>query len=267
MGHLPVRVTLLVSAVCIFAAVIALYARSAILDEAPFADRAVATLAQDEVAEEIAQRFTDGVVERSPGLVTLRPGIEAAAADVIASPAFAVAFGAGMRALHRGVFSGSSGRPSLRIPGMAAQVQAALAHRTPVLATRLPRDADPSLMSIGVTARERVLLRAGRRAGGLTRAAPIVLVVGLLGLLLAVVAARDRRRGLWEGGLALAGAGGALTLAWISARTLTLEGFDTSWGDAVVNTIWDAYLGDLRTWGSGSRARGSSWPRPPVPST
>ena len=62
-----VRVILLVSAVCIFAAVIALYARSAILDEAPFADRAVATLAQDEVAEEIAQRFTDGVVERSPG--------------------------------------------------------------------------------------------------------------------------------------------------------------------------------------------------------
>ncbi|HYH88303.1 MAG TPA: hypothetical protein VEX67_03650 [Solirubrobacteraceae bacterium] len=247
MGHLPVRVTLLAAALCIVAAVVALYARSAILDDGAFADRAVATLAQDEVAEEIAQRFTDGVVERSPGLVTLRPGIEAAAADVVASPAFATEFGAGMRALHRGVFTGSSGRPALRVPGMAAEVQAALAHRTPVLATRLPRDADPSLLSIGVTARERVLLRAGRRADALTRAAPIVLGLGLVGLLLAVLAATDRRRARWEGGLALAGAGGALTIAWIAARTLTLEGFETSWGDAVVNTIWGAYLGDLRT--------------------
>ena len=62
------------------------------------------------MADEIAQRFTDGVVERSPGLVTLRPAIEAAAADVVASPVFAAEFGAGMRALHRGVFTGSSGR-------------------------------------------------------------------------------------------------------------------------------------------------------------
>jgi hypothetical protein len=42
----------------------------------------------------------------------------------------------------------------------------------------------------------------------------------------------------------------------MGARTLTLEGFDTSWGDAVVKTIWDAYLGDLRTWSLGLAGAG-----------
>jgi hypothetical protein len=273
MAPLASRLTLVASVLCIVAAVVALYARSAILDDAQFADRAVGALAQDEVAEEIAQRFTDGVLERSPGLVTLRPAIDEAAESVVTGPVFAAQFGVGMRALHRGVFSGGA-RPSLQVPGMAAQVQAALAASTPVLATRLPRSADPSLMSIGGNARERVLLRVARRAEGLAWAAPFVLALGLLGLLLVALTAPDRRRGLWASGLALGAAGGALAVAWIAARTLTLEGFDTGWGDAVVNTIWGAYLDDLRVWSFGlagagilvaAAARPDRVPRPAVP--
>ena len=33
------------------------------------------------------------------------------------------------------------------------------------------------------------------------------------------------------------------------ARAIVLSTFDTSHGDAVVGTIWDAYLGELRLWG------------------
>ena len=84
----------------------------------------------------------------------------------------------------------------------------------------------------------------------------MALVAGLLGLLLVPLTARDRRRGVWGSGIALAGAGGALLAGWIGARTLTLEGFDTSWGDAVVKTIWDAYLGDLRAWSLGIAGAG-----------
>jgi hypothetical protein len=255
MGTLASRVTLFASAVCIVAAVLALYARSAILDRGQFADRAVSALAQDEVGEEIAARFSAGLIQRSPGLVTLRPALEAAAADVAASPSFAARFGAGVQGLHRGIFSADDPRPSLRVAGMTAQVQAAVARRTPVLAQRLPRG-DPSLMSIGGSGRERLLLEAAARAGGSSRVAPVALVLGLLGLLLVTLTARDRRRGLWRSGVALAGSGGALLAAWIGARTLTLQGFDTSWGDGVVTTIWDAYLGDLRTWGLGVAGAG-----------
>jgi hypothetical protein len=40
----------------------------------------------------------------------------------------------------------------------------------------------------------------------------------------------------------------AIVAAGAIARTLLLSTFDTSHGDAVVGTIWDAYLGDLRLW-------------------
>ena len=253
MGTLASRVTVFASALCIVAGVLALYARSAILDGDRFADRAVSALAQDEVDEEIAARFAGALVERSPGLVTLRPALEAAAAEVAASPAFGARFGAGMRNVHRDIFGAGDPRPSLRVAGMTAQVQAALARRTPVLAQRLPPDADPSLMSMGSSGRERLLLEAAPRADGWSRLAPLALVLGLLGLALVALTARD---GLWRSGIALAGAGGALLAGWIGARTLTLEGFDTSWGDAVVKTIWDAYLGDLRTWSLGVAGAG-----------
>ena len=256
MGSLASRLTLLASALCIVAAVPALYARDAILDSDGFADRAVTALAQDEVDEEIAGRFATRLIERSPGLVTLRPALEEAAADVAASPSFAARFGAGVRGLHQDIFSADDPRPALRVAGMTAQVQAALARRTPVLAQRLPHDADPSLMSIGSSGRERFLLEAAPRARRWSRLAPVALIAGLLGLVLVALTARDRRRGLWGSGVALAGAGGALLAGWIGARTLTLEGFDTRWGDAVVKTIWNAYLGDLRTWSLGIGSAG-----------
>ena len=232
---------------------LALYGRSAVLDGEGFADRAVSALAQDEVDEEIAARFSSALIERSPGLVTLRPALEAAATDVVADPSFAAPFAAGVRSLHRDIFSARDPRPSLRLAGMTAQVQAALARRTPALAQRLPRDADPSLMSIGGSGRERLLLDAAARANAWSRLAPLALVLGLLGLALVAVTGRD---GLWRSGITLAGAGGALLAGWIGARTLTLEGFDTSWGDAVVKTIWDSYLGDLRTWSFGVAGAG-----------
>jgi hypothetical protein len=256
MGTLGSRLILLASAVCIVAGVLSLYARSAVLDRDRFADRAVETLAQDEITDEIAARFSTGVIERSPGLVALRPALETAAIEVAESEWFAVRFATGMRTLHDGIFSGSDPRPSLHVPGIAGQVRAALARRTPVLALRLPRDTDPELMAVGGNAPKRALLETATRVDGPSRLAPVVLALGLLGLLVVALGARDRRRGLWESGLALAGAGGALLAGWTGARTLTLEGFDTGWGDAVVTTIWGAYLGDLRTWSLGLAGAG-----------
>ncbi len=161
-----------------------------------------------------------------------------------------------VRSLHTDIFSAGDPRPALQVAGMTAEVRAAIAGRTPRLAERLPRDGDPSLMSIGGNGRERLLLEAAPRARSWSRLAPVALVAGLLGLLLVGVTARDRRRGIWGIGVALAGAGGVLLAGWIGARTLTLEGFDTSSGDAVVKAIWNAYLGDLRTWSLGVAGAG-----------
>jgi hypothetical protein len=40
------------------------------------------------------------------------------------------------------------------------------------------------------------------------------------------------------------------------ARALVLSSFDTSYGDAVVATIWDAFLSDLRIWALATGAVG-----------
>jgi hypothetical protein len=40
------------------------------------------------------------------------------------------------------------------------------------------------------------------------------------------------------------------------AKAIVLSTFDTSHGDAVVGTIWDAFLGDLRLWGLAMGATG-----------
>ena len=204
---------------------------------------------------EIAQRFTDGVVERSPGLVTLRPALEAAAADVAAGPWFAGRFGAGMRALHRGIFEPREPRPGAAGPrdggagpGGARRAHAGAGH-APAARRRPVADVDR---------RQRARARAvARRRGAPTggRLAPILLVLGLLGLLPARSPRPTAGAGLWSAGVTLAGARAARSTAgWIAARTLTLEGFDTSWGDAVV----DIDLGRLprRPARLGARARG-----------
>ena len=60
------------------------------------------------------------------------------------------------------------------------------------------------------------LLAIASHAGGATRLAPIVLALGLLGLLLVALRAPDRRRGAWASGLGLAGAG--ILVAAVAAR-------------------------------------------------
>jgi hypothetical protein len=85
-------------------------------------------------------------------------------------------------------------------------------------------------------------------AGTLAGLAPLALAAGLALLALAVLRAPTRRRGLRRAALALASVGGVTVAGLAIARALLLSTFDTSHGDAVVGTIWNAYLGDLRWW-------------------
>ena len=65
-----------------------------------------------------------------------------------------------------------------------------------------------------------------------------------------------------RGARARAGRAGAIVAATTIARAIVLSTFDTSHGDAVVGTIWDSYLGELRLWGLVGRGRGPGSPRP-----
>ena len=94
-------------------------------------------------------------------------------------------------------------------------------------------------------------------ARGSPRCAPLALLAAAALLIAAALRApRPRRRGARRAALGLALAGGAIVAATTIARAIVLSTFDTSHGDAVVGTIWDAFLGDLRLWGLAAGAVG-----------
>ena len=109
---------------------IALYARHAVLDERAFADRATATLQQDEVRDEIAQRIADREIAAIPELAVRRPAVEAAVADVVDGPRFSAEFHAGVTALHESLFAGGAHETALALPGTAKELRAAAAQHS-----------------------------------------------------------------------------------------------------------------------------------------
>jgi hypothetical protein len=238
---------LAVAAVCLLAAGVGGYARHAVLDEDAFADRAVATLRSDEVREEVGARIGRRLIRARPELSAGEPMIEDAVARAVNSqPAFHAAFRDGAVRLHRGLFSDAGAEASMTVDGSGAMVTAVLRRR---VAGDVPQLEDVPLFTIGDGGTEGAL----RRLAPVARDAALPLALGLAvaGLALlaaAVVRERDHRGAIWGAGLAVAAAGGLAAAGVTAAQDIVLESFDTSFGDAVVTSVWDAYLAELRIW-------------------
>lgn len=226
-------------------AALGLYGRATVLDQEAFADRATAALAQDEVQAEIGARIADRAIDEEPALAQLRPTVERAVSDALESWTFPAHFHAGAEAMHRGLFAGGS--VDLALPGAGADIRAAVPERSRALAL-LPTE-DPTLFHLGGGALESSLVVAAPAARRMSALAPVALLGGLALLAAAALRAPTRRRGARRAALGLAFAGGVLVAATTVGRAVVLSTFDTSHGDAVVGTIWDSFLGDLRLWG------------------
>ncbi len=251
----PCVVLLLTGALCLLAGGVALYGQRAVLDENAFAGRAESALSRDEVRAEVADRIADRLVLAHPELAARRPVLDAATNDMVATPGFAGEFRRGAIAMQRALFESSSAPVELPVPGGGHDLAEMVRNHSPAAVRGLPAT-DPKLMTIG----------GGRLETGLRDAAPIArrlaglalpaLLAGAVLLVLAVLRAPTRRRGLRRAALAVAGVGGVIIAGLAIARGLLLATFDTSHGDAVVGEIWHAYLGDLRLWGFACGALG-----------
>ncbi|WP_037410371.1 hypothetical protein [Candidatus Solirubrobacter pratensis] len=238
---------LVAGALCLLAAGFTFYGRHTVLDEQAFAARATGTLAQDEVRDEIAARIAGRLVEAHPGLAELRPVLDAAAADIVATPRFAQEFRRGAARMHHTLFADSHSTVQFVLPGAGEELSAAVENHSESAARTVP-DGDPDLLAIGGGRLETTLRRIAPAARSLAGLALPALAAGIVLLGLAVRRAPTRRRGLRGAAMAVAAIGGATLAAVTIARSLLLATFDTSHGDAVVGTIWSAYLGDLRLW-------------------
>lgn len=258
------RSLLVVGALALLCGGLGAYGRYALLDERAFAARATSTLAQDEVVDEVIDRVSGRIVETQPELAPSRPLLEASVAEVVADPGFPAAFYAGMARLHHDLFTDGRRAPELVLPGTGAQLRSTFIVRArglspaagAALSARVRRPgadaaiaSDPVLMTLGGGRMETRLRAAAPTASRLASLWPAAVALGLILLGLAALLAPSRRCGLRSAALAVAVAGGATVAATAIGKALLLATFDTGHGDAVVGTIWNAYLQDLRLWG------------------
>jgi hypothetical protein len=154
--------------------------------------------------------------EQEPGL----------AAQVVADPRFETTFREGTARMHSALFEDRDDEVSLRLPTAEA----------------------PALMTLGGGgAIERELRGAAPTAADLAAWWPVALVLAVLLLV---------RTGVGRAGVAVAVAGGVAAVATVVVELVLLQTFTSAHGDAVVDAVWDSYLGDLRYLGAAVAAAG-----------
>ncbi|MBW2374042.1 MAG: hypothetical protein JRF70_16065, partial [Deltaproteobacteria bacterium] len=101
------RVLIALGTLLLLAGSLALWAERSFIDSRGFAARAASTLQREPVRRALADVITDQVLEYgSAELVTVRPLLEAAAAELIGSPPFRAVWQTGMREAHASFFAG-----------------------------------------------------------------------------------------------------------------------------------------------------------------
>src|SRR3954470_20417484 len=226
-----------------------LYLRVQLLSADHFADRAVEALRHKEVRRAVAERITTEAIDRgNPDLLSARPVVREAVATVISTPQFESLFRAAVRQSHRVLFDTNKPTVAVDLRDAEKLLVPAIKSLDPQLAKQLPRQLDPTIAKLDERAFATDTLQAAHAARILGLLLPLL---GLAALVGAVLLAPDRGRALRLAPLAFAAAGGlVLLIAEVSQPEAAhaagrLTGGQT---DAAVNDVWDALVGDLRSW-------------------
>ena len=92
---------MLLAALAAMLALVAGYARRAVVDSDQFANRATAALEDPDVRALISARVADEVLAQEPDLIAVRPLIESVAGGVVGGGAFTGVFRSAVRDVHR----------------------------------------------------------------------------------------------------------------------------------------------------------------------
>ncbi|HEY8582799.1 MAG TPA: hypothetical protein VIL49_07620 [Capillimicrobium sp.] len=236
---------LALAAACIVVALLAGYARTALLDSDQFADRATAALRTDEVRSLIAERITDDAVLRANrDLVAVRPIVESAASAIVGSGAFEGLFHRAVRDLHRTAFTHDRSTATLTLVDVGVLLSGALERLDPKLARRLPAfDVRLSTGDIGLGA-----IDTTQVADVLDGLALVFAIAAVILLVAGVAVAPVRRRGIVHAGAAVAIAGAVVLVAFEIGRAQALGALSGPDERAAGAEVFDSFLLDLRTW-------------------
>src|SRR3954449_5763145 len=226
-----------------------LYLRDQLLSADHFADRAVKALRHKEVKRAVAERIVTEAIDRgNPDLLSARPIVRSAVEIVITTPQFESLFRAAVRQSHRVLFDTKKPTVAVDLRDAEKLLVPAIKSLDPQLAKQLPKDLDPTIAKLDERAFATDTLQAAHAARILGILLPLL---GLAALVGAVLLAPDRGRALRLGPLACAAAGGLVLLIAELAQPEAAHAAGRLTGgqtNAAVSDVWDALIGDLRSW-------------------
>jgi hypothetical protein len=232
------------AALALLATVVLAYVARAAFDSDQFADRASAALSDQAVADEVAIRVADELVEADPNLVAIRPVIESVTSSLIRGGAFQSLFRAGVADMHRSVFEGDQDTLTLTLVDIGATVRGVLQALQPNLAKQIPATKSVELVDGDLPAPVADLVRLAEAMRWLPILALLVALACAYG---AVRLAGDGRDAVLVVGVAITLVAVLASVALRAAEALVLTGIDDQAGRDAVAGIWEAFLGDLGT--------------------
>ena len=234
---------LVAGAVLLVAAEWVLWADEVLFDADGFSERAVRVLNDEDVQTYVSTTIVDGLIEEgSPDLIAARPLIEAAVQAVIGSEAFAQLYETALRETHRTLFSREP--IVLQIVDAAVIVKPTLASFNPELAESIP-DLDTELIEVAESTYLHAALTTSERVRVLASVLPLLAVLALAG---SWAVAQGRRRAAMRIGITLIVVGFLMVVLLSLARAVLVALIDGELAGSAAGGVWDAFLGDLRSW-------------------
>lgn len=225
------------------------YARTQIVDEDAFADRAVAALEDDQVRRVVSREIVVNLIDRgSSELVAARPLLESVVDAVIQSAPFQTVFRQAARQTNRLFFVRERRSVLLDLADAAQLVRFALRSVSPAVARELPKDLDAELVAL----RRREFAGRTLAIADDVRVFGVVLPLLALGAFLGAVAiAPDRRIAVLRAGVGVGASAALLAIVLLLLRARILAGVvgedeltDEDVRGAVAGLL-DAFAGDL----------------------
>ena len=240
------RVAGVMAATAVVLAVVALalsYVGRALLRPEPFADRAVATLHDPAVQDDVADRLTEALTRSGTGdLVAVRPLVRALAGSLVSGKAFAALFRRAVLEAHAAVVERSGGRILVAVADAGVLVQGLLERFAPGAARKIGADRLSTLFTVKPDAGVLDVVRTVRR---LYSAAWVLGLVAFLAAAGALLISHERRRTGHQLGIGLL-AGGLVLVALLTLGRAIVEQAAPSGRGAAAGAAWDAFLGGLR---------------------
>ena len=239
----------IVAALLLLAGAVAHYARTEILDQDAFADRAVEALDDDRVRKVVRREIVVNLIDRgSTDLVAARPLLESVVDAVMQSAPFRALFRRAAVETNRLFFTRERRNALFDISDAAELVHFALRSVSPKLAKELPEDFEADLLTL----RRRDFAGQTLAVADDVRVLGVVLpLLALLAFAAAIVVAPDRRIAVLRSGVAVGVVGALLAVVLLILRARTVAGLEgeDELTDADVQAagagLLDAFVGPL----------------------